>query len=208
MSITKGTTGGNGQDLPPPNSERLTSSVVSRFRLTAANTVTESRGVITTTKIMKPRAEAYIRTHPDPLQELPVYIFDQRDGAIPIAPEVFDAIKAKVPDFHKFAPCVTLRTYMTKLGGVYLWPLKMESPTSFGNNSYNLSALAISDRTRKEWLRMSSIEGEYRAIEPDERIPEPDWSKVPDIEALFEMVTKGQAIDGPDHPLIRPLRGG
>jgi hypothetical protein len=84
----------------------------------------------------------------------------------------------------------------------------MESQTSFGSNSYNLSALAISDRTRTEWLRLSSGEGGYNSQRPEVAISEPDWSKVPDIEALFEMVVKSQEITGPDHPLIKPLLGG
>jgi hypothetical protein len=191
----------------PGTSTPLTSSVVDRFRLTSANATATTREVVTTCKIMKPKADMFFRTHPDQMQELVLYVFPQKDGDVPISPAVFDLIKAKVTDFHKFAPCVALRPATTPTGGVFLMPLKMESPDSVGSNSWNISAFTIADRARGEWLRMSSNQGMgmYTAILPDDEIPEPDWAKVPHIFKLFEMVVKYQEITGLDHPLIKPF---
>ena len=114
-----------------------------------------------------------------------------------------------MPDFHKFAPCVTLRPYITTKGTINLWPLKRESPFSIGGNSYNVSAFNVSDRTRTQWLRVSSDRDRaiYTGFVAEEFVPEPKWPEDLTILMLLELALKGGVIDGPDHILIRPLRG-
>jgi hypothetical protein len=90
-----------------------------------------------------------------------------------------------------------------------LWPLKRESPFSIGGNSYNVSAFGVSDATRTRWLRISSDRdrGQWLGYDPDEFIPEPNWPEGLTIFDFLELALKGGVIDGPDHILIRPLRG-
>ena len=196
------------QDLPSSTSEPLTAKSLERFRASGTNYTVPSKEVLTTVKIVVPGKDVFVRTHPDPAMEFTTFTFETRDGHIPIEPDAFEAIRAKVEDFQKFAPCVTLRPYITSKGTINLWPLKRESPFSIGGNSYNVSAFAVSDRTRTQWLRVSSNRerGAYLGFEPEEFIPEPKWPELT-IYALLELALKGGVIDGPDHILIRPLRG-
>jgi hypothetical protein len=200
---------GSSTDLPPPNSEPLTAASAERFRAVGTNYTVQSKELLTTVKIIVPGKETFIRTHPDPGMEFITHSFETRDGHSLIEPPAFDAIRAKVPDFHKFAPCVSLRPYITKYGTINLWPLKRESPFSIGGNSYNVSAFNASDRSRGQWVRVSSNQdrGEWIAYEPDEFIPEPKWPENLTMLMLIDLAAKGGVIDGPDHILIRPLRG-
>jgi hypothetical protein len=196
-------------DLPPPTSEPLTAKGLERFRASGTNYVVPSKALLTTVKIITPGKDVFIRTHPDPAMEFTTFTFDTRDGHVPIEPDAFEAIRAKVKDFHKFAPCVTLRPYITNKGTINLWPLKRESPFSIGGNSYNVSAFGVSDATRTRWLRISSDRdrGQWLGYDPDEFIPEPNWPEGLTIFDFLELALKGGVIDGPDHILIRPLRG-
>jgi hypothetical protein len=196
-------------DRPPPNSTPLTPSAVHRFRLTSANATSSTEETVSFCRISKPKPSDFIRAHPDPEQKVVCYVFPQKDGDLPISPEVYTEIKFRVPDIHKFVSCVMLVPYVTSLGGVALWPLKMESPFSVGSNSYNLSAFTVLDVVRKLWRRVSSNtdKGIYEPHKTEDEIPEPDWSKVPHIDVLFDLAMVGGEITGIDHPLIKPLRG-
>jgi hypothetical protein len=199
----------NGQEMPPPNSEPLTTNDLERFRASGTNYTVASKELLTTVKIVVPSKEVFIRTHPDPQMEFITHTFETKDGHCMIEPDAFEATRAKVPDFHKFAPCVSLRPYITNKGTLNLWPLKRESPFSIGGNSYNVSAFNVSDRSRVQWLRVSSNQerGSYLGFDPEEFIPEPKWPENLTMFMLLDLALKGGVIDGPDHILIRPLRG-
>jgi hypothetical protein len=165
--------------------------------------------VLTTVKIVKPPPEPFIRIHPDPGMEFITYVMDGRDGCSMIEPDIFDAIRAKIPDFKKFAPCVSLRPYITTKGTIGLWPLKRESPFSIGGNSYNVSAFNVADRGRVQWLRVSTNTdlGIWQGFDPEEKLPEPNWPKDLKMDQLLILAMKGGVIDSIDHPLIKQLRG-
>jgi hypothetical protein len=200
---------GNGQDIPPPNSESLTAKGIERFRAAGTNYVIQSKEVLTTVRIVKPGKELYIRVHPDPEMEFITYTLGTKDGHFPIDPDVFEAIREKVPDFHKHASCVSLRPYITNKGTISLWPLKRESPFSIGGNSYNLSAFNVADRGRVQWLRVTTDtdRGMWLGFDPEERLPEPTWPTDLTMEQLLIIALKGGVIDSVDHILIKPLRG-
>jgi hypothetical protein len=195
--------------VPPPNSEPLTPKGIERFRATGTNYVVQSKEVLTTVRIVKPGKEAYIRVHPDLALEFITYTFGTKDGHLPIEPGVFEAIREKVPDFHRHASCVSLWPYITNKGTINLWPLKRESPFSIGSNSYNVSAFNVAGRCREQWLRVTTDtdRGLWLGLEPEEKLPDPKWPKDLTMEQLLTTAVKGGVIDSIDHILIKPLRG-
>jgi hypothetical protein len=65
-------------------------------------------------------------------------------------------------------------------------------------------------RTAREgWVRVVSRKGAntYDLYDPENPIPDPDWSKLPPFIEMVEDSFEGRLVNSLEHPLLRKLRG-
>jgi hypothetical protein len=191
-------------------SEPITPAKVSKFRIDGTDIIIRTQEVLTTVLISTPDKGEFIRVHPGPDMRLIALVMkgDRREYFL-IDPAVFPEIKAKVPDIEKHTAVVMLRPYITaEARRIGLWPLKMESPTSIGGNSWNISAHNCARACETGWYRIaSSFDGGIYTTHAPERAPaEPKWPDL-SIEDMVDMAGRVNQVNSIDHPLIRRLRG-
>jgi len=98
---------------------------------------------------------------------------------------------------------VSLHRAITSEGDEFVWAARTE-----GDDSWSKSLRDIVEVAKGSWVRVQSdsINGRYVSTMPQDQLPPPAWSERPWAEILNEACSD-QLIDGPDHPVLKHLRG-
>ncbi len=165
----------------------------------------EVEHIITHVPVRKPNRHEFIRTHNDESYRLTSTLFiDKEDfsAAYLVPPEMREYLM----ETGDFKP-IQLLTTINRRGDISLWPLAIEDPTGRTNHWADTARSAAAEAQDK-WLRvvpdMSS--GFYRIYAAQGDLPPPTWPEL-SFTQILKMAFDGRIIEGPDHPIIRKLRG-
>lgn len=150
----------------------------------------------------KPAPGMYFRTNASPEFSILSAALKAPDGSgVYLAT---DLVRQLVPEEVTF---VQLFVYMTRAGGLGVWPISM--PRGDGRmTEWTRSALEAAYLAMKEWVRIRanmSI-GAYEVHRLMVSIPEPEWPNLT-FEQILRIAFRDRIIDSTDHPLVRQLQG-
>jgi hypothetical protein len=174
-------------------------------RLRIDSTTDDALGVerpILHVPVMRPGNQMFFRVHTGPEMRL-----DARAIILEAERETYlvtPAIAAQIPGETR---PVRLLACIPRIGGVFLWPLKLPRDDRRENN-WGPSARKAAELGEKKWTRMQSnmALGAYDVTTSD-HYPDPVWPNVTLCELLRIAFGDGRLIDREDHAVIRQLRG-
>ena len=164
---------------------------------------TNVKKLLTTVPIRKPGAQDFIRVHPSPKYREILAFVELKDDR-----EVYIANLAAVPELQTESYIATLFTAITRTGVLFMWPVRV--PAVDGRtNDWHTSAATAAQHAMTRWVRIKSNMSlrAYEIFEAESAIPDPDWPEL-SFEAIYRIAFKDRLISGPDHPVIKRLRGG
>jgi hypothetical protein len=100
-----------------------------------------------------------------------------------------------------------LFTAVNRQGVLFLWPIRLPGPDG-KLDDWNKSALEAAELAKKNWVRVTANMslGAYDVMVATGQHPEPQWPEQPFAE-LLRLAFKDRFITGPDHPVLKKLRG-
>jgi hypothetical protein len=164
---------------------------------------TNVKKLLTTVPIRKPGPQDFFRIHPSPKYREVLAFIELKDDR-----EVYIANLSAVPELQAECFIATLFTAMTRTGVLFLWPVRV--PAVDGRtNDWHTSAAAAVQHAMKSWVRVKANMSlrAYEIFEAESSIPEPEWPELT-FDAIYRIAFKDRLINGPDHPVIKRLRGG
>jgi hypothetical protein len=165
----------------------------------------ETSGVkklLTTVPVRKPNGQDFVRVHPDQAYRLTSAIIELKDDR-----EVYLVLPHIAHELPGECSSVVLHTGINRQGVVFLWPVKL--PTPDGRiNEWHRSAAEAAERAMTAWLRVKAdmALGAYAMFEASSTIPDPIWP-THSFKDLLTIAFRDRLVAGPDHPVIRRLRG-
>jgi hypothetical protein len=173
--------------------------------LRISHTSDESLGVekpLLSVRVGNPNKQDFFRVNPDPETRVDVRIIvlsDTRDTYI-VTPEIASNLTGETK-------LVRLTTCIGRFGGVFLWPVPLQTDDK-RENTWHMTARAAAELAETCWVRMQanmSIKA-YEAV-TSTSIPDPVWPKYALGELLAIAFGDGRLIDRIDHPVVRQLSG-
>lgn len=152
--------------------------------------------------VKKPDRQSFFRVHTNPEMRMDCRIIElqsERETYL-VAP----AIAAMLPGETK---PVRLLTYITRLGGLAFWPLKLPTDDQRALG-WIQSAQKAAELAETKWVRLQAnmALGAYD-VSTSIHIPDPIWPTINMRELLRIAFGDGRLIDREDHPVIRQLLG-
>jgi hypothetical protein len=94
-----------------------------------------------------------------------------------------------------------------RAGAVFLWKVRRPDPSGRSNAWHSTARDAVLI-AREKWIKLVPDMGEgcYHVEEPVSKLSEPVWRDIP-LPELMRLAFKNQVIDGPDHEILKRLRG-
>ena len=159
--------------------------------------------LLTTVPIKKPGPQDFIRVHPSPKYREILAFVELKDDR-----EIYIANLAAVPELQAECFIATLFTAITRTGVLFMWPVRV--PAVDGRtNDWHTSAATAAQHAMTRWVRTKANmkSRAYEIFEAEGSFRDPEW---PDLsfEAIYRIAFKERLISGPDHPVIKRLRGG
>lgn len=152
----------------------------------------------------KPNKQSFFRVHPDPKFRADARIIRleaERESYL-----VTNQIWPAIPGETKF---VRLIPYITREGGIGLWPVPLpDDLLGKKDSNWAITARAAAEYAETKWVRMSANMqlGRYDVM-TSASIPDPVWPTITFREILEKAFGKGHLIDSLDHPVVRQLQG-
>ena len=154
--------------------------------------------------LRKPNRDEWFRVHPDP-EHTPGLMFYKFGAAGP-----YQGVYAVHPRATQLVPKpVTgwIATAVNSFGVPFAWPL-LWPPYERQPNCWHESAMRAAQTAGTAWTQMRGVGGDVGyEIETIESEREPQWPELSPDEFLELALAHGRLIDGPDHPVVRALRG-
>lgn len=152
--------------------------------------------------VRKPLKTEFFRTRRDEDWQLNTVLLEVREDN-----EVFlftrDAYDL-LPELQKPA---TLYTAVDRNGNPFLIPVPLPGPDG-RRNAWHQSLELVVVKAQEKWVRCvaNMSAGGYDMLVAEAALTEPEW---PDMtfEEMLAMAFRGKVIDGPDHPVVRKLKG-
>lgn len=155
-----------------------------------------------TIEIRPPRSQEFIRTHPDPEYRLNTKLFFfEHDGR-------YYLIKNHL--WHKLGDdliSVTLVPYMTRIGQLFLWPIKSYDRRGRINSWINSAQNAANQGTNR-WVRLkpNHTTNKYDISIPCNALEEPEWP-VKTLDEIISDAFEDHVINSLEHPVVKRLMG-
>jgi len=161
----------------------------------------EGKRAQATYPLQKPPKNKFVRVHPSPEYRM--------SGVLTLTDTDTNEIKYVSPDLE-LPEFIESQTRVTDLyaaqmsdGSFIIWPLHRSETTWF-----KAAKRAIKVATER-WIAVVArrAANTYDLIEPEDTIPEPDWSALPPFGEMVESAFEDHMITYPDPPFLRKLRG-
>jgi hypothetical protein len=151
--------------------------------------------------LQKPPKNKFVRVHPSPEYRMNgvLTLTDLDTGEIYYVSPDLD-----LPEFIASQTRVTdLYAAQMSDGSMFIWPLH-RSETSW----YRAAKAAIRVAVSK-WVAVVArrAANTYDLVEPEDSIPEPEWSSLPSFAEMLESAFEDHMVTSLDHPFLRKLRG-
>jgi hypothetical protein len=157
--------------------------------------------LLTTIPVRKPRAQDFVRTHPD--HRMTVALIELRDDR-----EIYLVTPPMVAELPGEYFPATLFLTISRQDVLTLWPVRLPGPDG-KQLDWHRSALEGAELARSKWikLRANMALGAYDIFEAENvNIPQPQWPALSFDEAL-RIAFRDRFIDNVDHPVVKRLRG-
>jgi hypothetical protein len=198
------TSGGDGQDAPPPDPFNIEALRLSQDFEAA----TGVRKLLTTVPVRKPHRQEWVRVHPSEKYRSTFGVINLKEDG-----EFYLLTPEMVRNFADEIVPVTIYTAINKQGALFLWPARMATPSDNKRTAlwYN-SAIEAAELAMKRSVRVkpNMALGAYEMVVADNPIPENDpvWPDLSFQELLRIGFQKtGCFVDNFDHPVLKQLRG-
>jgi hypothetical protein len=162
-----------------------------------------AKKVLMTVPVHKPRAQDFVRVHPDPaFREAFAVILLKDDG---------DERYLLMPDIAAAIPAETVvemfYTTINRQKVVSLWPVRLP-PADGRTNEWHRSAQEAAERAMERWIRVVSNRslGAYEVLEAPGKLPPPEWPNY-SFHQLLQIGFRDRIIRSFDHPVLKRLRG-
>ena len=176
---------------------------LSRLRITPDFLETANvKKLLTTVPIRKPGPQDFIRVHPSPGYRETLALLDLKEDR-----EVFIVNLNAVPELQGECFIATVFTCITRTNVLFMWPIRVPA-TDGRTNNWHASAASAAQLAMGRWIRIRANMnlGAYELYEAENSIPDPEWPEMA-FEQLYRIAFKDRLINGPDHPVIKRLRG-
>jgi hypothetical protein len=163
---------------------------------------TNVKKLLTTVPIRKPATQDFIRAHPSPQYRETFALLELKEDR-----EIYIVNLTAVPELQVECFIATLFTAISRTGVLFMWPVRV--PAVDGrSNDWHTSAATAAQHAMKRWIRVKSNMSlrAYEIFEAESAIPDPVWPEL-SFEAIYRIAFKDRLIDGPNHPVIKRLRG-
>jgi uncharacterized protein YbdZ (MbtH family) len=162
-----------------------------------------AKKLLTTVPVRKPHKQDFIRVHPAEVYRLNaalVELHDERETYL-----VLTRFISELGEGEYFVATLYLCVNRQKVLSV--WPVKMPPPNG-RETTWHTSAADAAKRAMKTWIRVGSNMGlgAYEAYEAVQDFGEPEWPEL-SFPEILRIAFKGRVIEGPDHLVIKKLRG-
>jgi hypothetical protein len=154
--------------------------------------------------VRKPDKSWFVRVHPEPAYRLTAAVVELKEDR-----EIYLVDPALRPDLAAeptFGPMM-LFLAINRQGVLFFWPVR--PPTGGGRvDGWNRSALEAVELAAKGWVRVAAnlSLGGYDVFRAVGQLTEPEWPTLP-LGELLRVAFKDRHVTGPDHPVLRKLRG-
>ena len=164
---------------------------------------TNVKKLLTTVPVRKPASQDFVRVHASPKYRETLAFIELKDDR-----EVYIVNLAAVPELQAECFIATLFTAITRTGVLFMWPVRV--PAVDGRtNDWHTSAATAAQHAMTRWIRIKANMSlrAYEIFEAESAIPDPIWSDL-SFGEIYRIAFKDRLINGPDHPVIKRLRGG
>jgi len=151
--------------------------------------------------LQKPPKNKFVRVHPSPEYRM--------NGVLTLTDLDTSEIYYVSPDLD-LPEFISSQTRVTDLfgaqmsdGSMFIWPLH-RSETSWYRAAKAAIRIAVS-----KWVAVVArrAANTYDLVEPEDSIPEPEWSSLPPFAEMLESAFEDHIVTSLDHPFLRKLRG-
>jgi hypothetical protein len=151
--------------------------------------------------LQKPPKNKFVRVHPSSEYRIMgvLTLTDTDTGQIKyVSPDL------ELPEFIESQTRVTdLYAAQMSDGSFFIWPLHRSETTWFKAAKRAVSV------AKERWVAVVArrAANTYDLVEPEDAIPEPNWSALPPFSEMVESAFEDHMLTNLDHPFLRKLRG-
>lgn len=190
----------NAPDIKVPSAEPGLRGL-ERFRLSQNfGAAAPVKKLLTTVPVRKPHNQEFIRTSTTLTFETLTFSWKDDNRIFLVEPDF-------APLFSEpLRPTILVGT-SNRQGIFFLWPIFLQQGDEPWND-WHRSAYDAMSAAQSDWVRVASNRalGAYEAHQALAALPEPSWPEL-DLMKLLEIAFRDQVVDGPDHVIVRKLRG-
>lgn len=167
-------------------------------------TVNVAEHVLLTVSVRRPNRREFFRVNPDPAYTIDGTVIEHEDSEGKHDFWLPPALRGLAIEDAK---PVRIFTCMSRGGVLFLWPARLPSGDGAGR-TWHASALQAADMARGAWIKLQGnrLAGAYEAFRATGELGEPQWPDKP-LSELLRQGFDGRVIDGPNHDVLRMLRG-
>lgn len=164
---------------------------------------TAVRKALTKVPCRKPNRHEFVRTRPGVGWRVETAVFEDKLNR----GELYMIDQSLWVDMAGDIHAVALYLAANRQGDVFLWPCKLPG-TDGRTNDWNDTLLTAARLASEKWVRVASNQraGYYDVFEATGSLSEPEWPELP-MRELLKLCFGNRFIQGPDHPILRALRG-
>jgi hypothetical protein len=158
--------------------------------------------LLMTIPVRKPHAQDFIRVHPNSAYRESFPAIDLKDER-----ELYVVTRNMQAELSTECVPVTLFTAINRQGVVFLWPVRLPGPDG-KINEWSRSAAEAATLAMTQWVRVKANMdlGAYEIFTATGTLQDPTWPELP-FNELLRIAFRDRIIDGPDHPVVKRLRG-
>jgi hypothetical protein len=162
-----------------------------------------AKKLLTVVPIRRPHKQDFIRVHPGEDYRFPAALLEMHgDREIYLVPPPFISELGE----NQHYPAV-LYLYVNRQKVPALWPVKLPAPDG-RQNQWHTSAAEAAEMAMTSWIQVvpNMNLGAYQILQAQAQLSDPEWPDLP-FNEILKIAFKDRIIDGPDHLVIKRLRG-
>lgn len=162
-----------------------------------------AKKLLTTVPIRKPNKQDFVRVHPSTEYRLAAALIELEDDreTYLVLPGFVHQLGGSEYFLSTLYLCINRQKVLS------FWPVKLPGPDG-RQMAWHTSAAEAAEKAMRRWVRVTANMslGAYEISEAVANLPEPDWPEQ-SMPELLSIAFKGRVIEGPEHPVMKKLRG-